>query len=58
LALKFHPDKSLTDNKEEYQKIAKAYKILKDPEQRRIYDNDGYEAVLIYQTLIEDLKDL
>ncbi|CAD8107592.1 unnamed protein product [Paramecium sonneborni] len=48
LSLKYHPDKA-KGNKEEsekqFQKIVNAYEILKDPEQRKIYDKFGEEGL-------------
>lgn len=47
-ALRWHPDKN-PDKKEEaeimFKKVAEAYQILSDPQQRVIYDQGGLEAV-------------
>ena len=49
LAMKFHPDKSTPENKEEnetkFKEISSAYDILKDPEKRKIYDQFGEEGI-------------
>ncbi|NJN41330.1 MAG: DnaJ domain-containing protein, partial [Flammeovirgaceae bacterium] len=40
LAVKFHPDKNLTQNTEEHFKgINEAYDVLSDPEKKWTYDN-------------------
>ncbi len=48
LAVKYHPDKSPEDKKEEYtkkfQSISEAYEVLSDPEKRKKYDMFGKEA--------------
>lgn len=48
LSLKYHPDKN-KDNpeqaKEKFAKIVNAYEVLKDPEQRSIYDQHGEEGI-------------
>ena len=50
LAVKYHPDKSPADKKEEYtekfKEITEAYEILCDPKKRQIYDKFGKEAAL------------
>ena len=50
LAVKYHPDKSPADKKEEYtekfKEITEAYEILCDPKKRQIYDKYGKEAAL------------
>ena len=50
LAVKYHPDKSPADKKEEYtekfKEITEAYEILGDPKKRQIYDKFGKEAAL------------
>ena len=50
LAVKYHPDKSPADKKEEYtekfKEISEAYEILSDPKKRQIYDKFGKEAAL------------
>ena len=48
LAIKFHPDKSPVDKKEEYtkkfQEISEAYEVLSDVEKRKKYDMFGKEG--------------
>jgi len=48
LALKYHPDKN-PDNREEaeeqFKKVAQAYDVLHDPEQRKIYDQFGKQGL-------------
>jgi DnaJ-class molecular chaperone len=50
LAIKYHPDKSPADKKEEYtekfKEITEAYEILGDSKKRQIYDQFGKEAAL------------
>lgn len=47
LALKFHPDKNKIDNGSRFKMVNEAYSVLKDPEQRKIYDeiynNDSFK---------------
>jgi diphthamide biosynthesis protein 4 len=43
LILKHHPDKAKSGNEEKFLLINKAYKILRDPIQRRIYDSELFE---------------
>ncbi|XP_075219355.1 uncharacterized protein LOC142323502 isoform X2 [Lycorma delicatula] len=45
LALKYHPDKNQNDKEaqEKFVQINKAYEVLKDPNQRRMYDTDSGE---------------
>lgn len=48
MAIKYHPDKNLDDPeaaKEKFAKIANAYEVLGDEEQRRIYDQVGADGV-------------
>jgi len=49
LSLKYHPDKSPEDKKEEYTKkfqiISEAYEVLSDPEKRKIYDEHGIDGL-------------
>ncbi len=48
LAKQYHPDIYQGDKKEaeeKFKRIAEAYKILSDPEQRRNYDTYGYEGL-------------
>jgi molecular chaperone DnaJ len=70
LALKYHPDKSPPDKKEEYEskfkEIAEAYAVLSDEDKRRQYDNPhsdfafgGFDNVgeFIRRTMGEDFFD-
>lgn len=43
MALKLHPDKNQEDPEatKNFQKLSEAYKILIDPEKRKIYDKTG-----------------
>ena len=49
LAIKYHPDKSPEDKKDEYtekfKQITEAYEVLKDDKKRNLYDKFGKEAV-------------
>lgn len=49
LAIKFHPDKSPPEKKEEYtkkfQEISEAYEVLSDSEKRKKYDMFGKEGI-------------
>ncbi|KAL6042976.1 DnaJ-related protein scj1 [Balamuthia mandrillaris] len=49
LAAKWHPDKYKGEDKEkavkEFQKVSKAYEVLKDEQKRRIYDQYGEEGL-------------
>jgi len=49
LAMKWHPDKSNDQTKEEYtkkfQEITEANEVLSDPEKRKIYDKHGKEGL-------------
>ena len=49
LAIKYHPDKSPEDKKDEYtekfKEITEAYEVLSDSEKRKVYDKFGKEAI-------------
>ncbi|KAK9091354.1 hypothetical protein Sjap_024531 [Stephania japonica] len=47
LALKYHPDKNVSNPEasELFKEVAFSYSILSDPEKRRQYDIDGFEAI-------------
>ncbi|XP_020114571.1 dnaJ homolog subfamily B member 1-like [Ananas comosus] len=48
LAMKWHPDKNLGDNKEaeaKFKQISEAYEVLSDPQRRAIYDQYGEEGL-------------
>ncbi|KAL9246462.1 hypothetical protein vseg_019993 [Gypsophila vaccaria] len=47
LALKYHPDKNANDPKaaDMFNEVTVSYNILSDPEKRRQFDSDGFEAV-------------
>lgn len=49
LSLKYHPDKSPDDKRDEYTKkfqiISEAYEVLSDPEKRKIYDEHGIDGL-------------
>ncbi|XP_058076103.1 protein FAR1-RELATED SEQUENCE 11-like isoform X1 [Magnolia sinica] len=46
LALKYHPDKNVGNPEalEHFKEVAYSYNLLSDPEKRRHYDSDGFEA--------------
>ncbi len=52
LALRYHPDRTDIDQKEEaktkFQIIGKIYAILSDDEKRKIYDDTGINKILSY----------
>ncbi|KAK9675705.1 hypothetical protein RND81_11G025000 [Saponaria officinalis] len=47
LALKYHPDKNANDPKaaDMFNEVTVSYNILSDPEKRRQFDSEGFEAV-------------
>ncbi|CAN3481867.1 dnaJ-like protein 1 [Diutina catenulata] len=47
MAIKWHPDKNANDPKagEHFQMVGEAYGVLKDPEQRKLYDEVGVEGM-------------
>jgi molecular chaperone DnaJ len=47
IALKYHPDRNPGDKEaeEHFKEAAEAYKVLSDPEQRKIYDQFGHEGL-------------
>lgn len=51
LALKYHPDKSSSDNTYYFQEITNAYEILSDKKKKDIYDNYGLLGIDLYQHL-------
>ena len=50
LCLIHHPDKSKVDSKEEFLKIKRAYDILKDDDNRKIYDEEGFDGLNLRKT--------
>lgn len=55
LALKYHPDKN-PNSEEKFKEIAKAYKVLSDPDTRLIYDSSGEEGLANYEGTDEDFR--
>jgi DnaJ domain len=56
LARRYHPDVSQTpDANEQFAQISVAYRVLSNPETRRIYDLGGMELVTDYQKNTRDL---
>lgn len=53
LSLRLHPDKNRLGNKEEFQMMLYAYKILGNEELRRIYDEQGIEVMDAVLTVYE-----
>lgn len=47
IALQYHPDRNPGDKaaEEKFKEAAEAYKVLSDPEQKRIYDQFGHEGL-------------
>ncbi|TDH67080.1 hypothetical protein CCR75_000417 [Bremia lactucae] len=41
MALKYHPDKTRSEDPNQFQAITEAYEVLSDPEKRRLYDRYG-----------------
>ncbi|KAG7382108.1 DnaJ sub B member 9 [Phytophthora boehmeriae] len=41
MALKYHPDRNPSAERQQFQAITEAYEVLSDPEKRRLYDHYG-----------------
>lgn len=47
MCLQYHPDKR-PGFEQEFMRVSKAYKILSNPELRKVYDEQGYQAAMLY----------
>ena len=56
LARKYHPDKNVEKNEEMFQKIDKAYKTLRDPELRKIYDSERFQRKSAHLIIHENVN--